>query len=115
MRIDPVSMNRSAESHAADLFTDREPESQVLKHTLAAHRRRLDDTGADTDAHHNVLVYYGVGGIGKSTLSERLEAWVKGELPLMIKARSSRRAGLSDQLLAAGHAEQAPCPRQSQA
>jgi hypothetical protein len=31
---------------------------------------------------HNVLTFYGMGGIGKTALSERLEAWVNRGLPL---------------------------------
>jgi hypothetical protein len=83
MRIDPGSMLSADVPHAAELFTDRQSESNVLKTALKAHRRRIDDDNADMNVRHNVLVYYGVGGVGKSTLSERLEAWVNGRLPLM--------------------------------
>lgn len=43
----------------------------------------------------NVLVYYGVGGIGKTTLSERLEKWCRGELPPTDAWGPAPRTGLS--------------------
>lgn len=44
--------------------------------TLALHRRLMDSTEV-SDGARNVLMFYGVGGIGKSMLSERLEKWVE--------------------------------------
>ncbi|MDO2378384.1 hypothetical protein Q2298_08460 [Rhodococcus electrodiphilus] len=38
------------------------------------------DTTENIPAAKNILVYYGVGGIGKTTLSERLEKWSNGDL-----------------------------------
>lgn len=72
-----------SEALLADLFTDRLPESVAFAEALAAHRRRLDDTtGAeDSPRGRNVLVFHGMGGIGKSELSRRLEKWVAGKLP----------------------------------
>ncbi|PYC66188.1 hypothetical protein C7C45_26040 [Micromonospora arborensis] len=34
-------------------------------------------------ARRNLVTFYGLGGIGKTALSERLEAWVKHDLPLV--------------------------------
>jgi len=67
-------------SSEGDLFTDRKLESTALKHSLAAHRKNIDGT-LDSSA-RNVLVFYGVGGVGKTTLSERLDAWIDGRLSL---------------------------------
>ncbi|MEV5648961.1 hypothetical protein AB0L57_11985 [Nocardia sp. NPDC052254] len=67
-------------ARVADLFTDRVPESAVFTAALTAHRAYMDAT-EDMSAAENVLVYHGVGGIGKTTLSERLEAWSNGESP----------------------------------
>jgi hypothetical protein len=38
------------------------------------------NTTEDTGAAKNILVFYGLGGIGKTTLSERLQAWANGRL-----------------------------------
>ncbi|MEV0357721.1 hypothetical protein AB0H71_16845 [Nocardia sp. NPDC050697] len=65
--------------HVGDLFTDRVPESDAFSRALTAHREYMDTT-EDILAAKNVLVYYGVGGIGKTTLSERLEQWSNHEL-----------------------------------
>lgn len=73
--------------HAGELFTDRESESEAFKSSLRAFRARLDrddETGGDEAdvARHNVLTFYGLGGVGKTALSERLEAWVHRRLGL---------------------------------
>ncbi|MEZ2389065.1 hypothetical protein AB6813_05845 [bacterium RCC_150] len=83
MKFDPGTMASSTKPHISELFTDRESESNVLKTALKAHRRRIDDDSVDMTVRHNVLVYYGVGGVGKSTLSQRLDDWINGRLPLM--------------------------------
>jgi hypothetical protein len=79
---DNASRQRSPQQllHAGDLFADRIDESVVLTRTLAAHREYMD-TDEDVSAAKNILVFYGVGGIGKTSLSERLEDWLNGELP----------------------------------
>ena len=68
---------------AVDLFTDRVAENaafaaslQVHAERLSRHEARLGEQGRD-----NVLTYYGVGGIGKTELSRRLERWLHGDLP----------------------------------
>ncbi|MFF1881968.1 hypothetical protein ACFVVC_10935 [Pseudarthrobacter sp. NPDC058196] len=66
-----------------ELFTDRESEARAFSYALRSFRSYLDsDTDAD-DARLNVLVYYGLGGIGKTALSERLEKWANRALPLV--------------------------------
>lgn len=58
-----------------DLFTDRLAESTAFAESLQAHRQYMD---AEFEEHHarNCLVFYGASGVGKTTLSERLEAWI---------------------------------------
>jgi hypothetical protein len=65
-----------------ELFTDRESESRVFKTTLQTFRRYLDSETDTGEMRRNLLVLHGLGGIGKTALSHRLEAWVKGQLPL---------------------------------
>ena len=65
--------------HVGDLFTDRLPESVAYALSLDAHRAYMD-SDVDEPAARNLLVFYGVGGIGKTTLSERLERWGSGDL-----------------------------------
>lgn len=83
MRIDPAERikHRRPEPHAGEFFTDREPESVSFGQSLAMHRRLLNSEGV-AKSPRNVLVYYGVGGVGKTTLSQRLQAWVDEALPL---------------------------------
>lgn len=84
MRVPPPgsSAGRSWLPHAGELFTDRESESQALTAALVAFRRHIDRDDEVGIARHNLLTFYGVGGIGKTALSERLEAWVNRGLPL---------------------------------
>lgn len=84
MRIPPPGSTAGPRSipHAGELFTDRESESRAFALSLAAFRRTLDRDDEIGIARNNVLTFYGLGGIGKSALSERLEAWVTDDLPL---------------------------------
>ncbi len=66
--------------HAADLFTDRVPESVAFAQSLRAQRTYLDTDSQGEETARNVLVFHGVGGIGKTTLSRRLEEWASGAL-----------------------------------
>lgn len=68
--------------HASELFTDRQIESTAFKAALARFRRRIDSDDESGVARHNLLTFYGLGGIGKTALSRRLEDWVKHALPL---------------------------------
>lgn len=66
---------------AVDLFTDRLHESEVFTNSLLRHVERVaDGAAAFSQPRRNVLSFYGVGGIGKTELSRRLEQWVSGEL-----------------------------------
>ncbi|OXM67370.1 hypothetical protein [Amycolatopsis vastitatis] len=69
--------------HAGELFTDRESESKAFKKSLAEFRRQIERDDEAGVARRNVLAFYGLGGIGKTTLSERLDAWVGRRLPLV--------------------------------
>ncbi|MBK3564830.1 ATP/GTP-binding protein [Streptomyces sp. MBT62] len=63
---------------ADEAFTNREGQWRMFVSALDAHLRHVTDAGfdaADLEApRRNLLVFHGVGGIGKSTLSRRLEA-----------------------------------------
>jgi len=71
-----------AEYSAVDLFTNRCAEHEIFEFALVRHaeevlagRARLADA-----SRRNVLTFYGIGGIGKTELSRRLERWVLGDL-----------------------------------
>ena len=84
MRVPPPGMDsgRRRIPHAGELFIDRNNESRAFKNGLAEFRKHLDRDDEIGVARHNLLIFYGLGGIGKSALSARLEAWVGGDLPL---------------------------------
>ncbi|RAO36584.1 hypothetical protein ONO23_01641 [Micromonospora noduli] len=85
MKVSPPGSgeHRDGPPHAGELFTDRETESQAFKSTVTRFRQLLDSDDEVGVARHNVLTFYGLGGIGKTALSERLEAWVRHDLPLV--------------------------------
>jgi hypothetical protein len=84
MRVPPPGSGANSAwlPQAGELFTDRESESSAFKSSLASFRRHIDRDDEVGQARHNVLTFYGLGGIGKTALSERLEAWVNYDLPL---------------------------------
>ncbi|MEV7177798.1 ATP/GTP-binding protein [Kitasatospora sp. NPDC093679] len=61
-----------------EAFTNRQGQWQAVADALAGHLAALAAPGFDVQdleaARRNVLVFHGVGGIGKSTLSRKLEA-----------------------------------------
>ncbi|MGW0734435.1 ATP/GTP-binding protein [Streptomyces sp. NPDC002851] len=61
------------ELKAVDFFADRRDEWATVAESLARHTRWVSEPGFDVEdleaPRRNVLVFYGVGGIGKSTLS----------------------------------------------
>ncbi|MFE0421537.1 ATP/GTP-binding protein [Streptomyces sp. NPDC058953] len=70
--------------NAVDYFADRRDEWRTVAVSLANHTERVRGPGFDVEdletARRNVLVFYGVGGIGKSTLSRGIaEHLVDGE------------------------------------
>ncbi|MFD5840035.1 hypothetical protein [Streptomyces chartreusis] len=67
---------------ATDLFTDRVDEYTAFAEALRLHTRRIREGSAilGTAARRNVISFYGIGGIGKTELSRRLESWARGEL-----------------------------------
>jgi len=67
---------------AVETFTDRNPESVSFADLVDSHLRVLEDPSPSGFEHSrdNLLVFYGIGGLGKTSLSERLEQWITGEL-----------------------------------
>ncbi|MFD3931754.1 ATP/GTP-binding protein [Streptomyces sp. NPDC058614] len=63
---------------AEEAFTNRQTQWQAVVAALADHLQRVADPSFDVEdlasPRHNVLVGHGVGGIGKSTLSRKIEA-----------------------------------------
>ncbi|WP_435858303.1 ATP/GTP-binding protein [Streptomyces sparsogenes] len=63
---------------ANEAFTNRQAQWQAVTTGLAEHQRRVNSTGFDVEdlesPRRNILVFHGVGGIGKSTLSRKIEA-----------------------------------------
>ncbi|MER6075900.1 hypothetical protein ABT187_45575 [Streptomyces sp. NPDC001817] len=63
---------------ASEAFTNREMQWELLAAALASHMRTTTDPGFDVEdmvaPRDNVIVFHGVGGIGKTTLSRKLEA-----------------------------------------
>ena len=81
MRVEPPKSGRPGfPPHRDDLFTNRDNESRLFSDALTDFRRLLDEEVDAGTARWNVRVFHGVGGIGKTALSARLEAWIKGHL-----------------------------------
>ncbi|THA53136.1 ATP/GTP-binding protein [Streptomyces sp. A1136] len=63
---------------AAEAFTNRQAQWDLVAAALAEHLRHVADPGFDVEdlerPRNNVIVFHGVGGIGKTTLSRKLEA-----------------------------------------
>lgn len=66
---------------ASYLFVDRVHDSEALRVSLLAHLERVRIDTITARDNENVLVFYGLGGMGKTRLSERLEHWLRGDLP----------------------------------
>ncbi|MFI8515330.1 tetratricopeptide repeat protein [Streptomyces sp. NPDC085460] len=67
---------------AGEAFTDRHGQWQFVQTALTEHLAHVTAPGFDVEdleaPRTNVIVFYGVGGIGKSTLSRTLEAALAG-------------------------------------
>ncbi|MFJ2900221.1 ATP/GTP-binding protein [Streptomyces sp. NPDC087218] len=63
---------------AAEAFTDRQRQWALVASALEEHLRRTAAAGFDVEdleaPRHNLLVFHGVGGVGKSTLLRKIEA-----------------------------------------
>ncbi|MFF3911625.1 ATP/GTP-binding protein [Streptomyces sp. NPDC001848] len=63
---------------ASEAFTNRQAQWQAVTAGLADHIRRLTSSDFDVEdlesPRTNIIVFHGVGGIGKSTLSRKIEA-----------------------------------------
>ncbi|WP_420077960.1 hypothetical protein ACN6AT_00430 [Streptomyces sp. JL4002] len=67
---------------AAEAFTNRQTQWNLVAAVLADHLRHVADPAFDVEdlerPRNNVIVFHGVGGIGKTTLSRKLEAALAG-------------------------------------
>lgn len=79
--LDPRRPGAAADRPLSDLFVDRQTESAALADAVAAHRARVRADTVDGTTLRNVLTFYGVSGVGKSSLSARLQSWLEGALP----------------------------------
>ncbi|MDI3390041.1 ATP/GTP-binding protein [Streptomyces sp. B-S-A8] len=63
---------------STEAFTNRQAQWESVTTALADHLRRIAEPGFTVEdfeaARNNVVVFYGIGGIGKTTLSRKLEA-----------------------------------------
>ncbi|MEV7684051.1 ATP/GTP-binding protein [Streptomyces sp. NPDC088341] len=70
---------------ADEAFTNRQSQWETAAAALAGHLRHTAGPGFDVEdleaPRRNLLVFHGVGGIGKSTLSRTLEAALAGQRP----------------------------------
>lgn len=75
------SMNDRSVS-TAEAFTNRQAQWELVAVALAGHLRQIAEPGFDVEdlecPRHNVMVFHGVGGIGKTTLSRKLETALAG-------------------------------------
>ncbi|MFD3760891.1 hypothetical protein [Streptomyces sp. NPDC058622] len=66
----------------AEAFTNRQAQWELVAAALADHLRNVAESGFDVEdlerPRNNVIVFHGVGGIGKTTLSRKLEAALSG-------------------------------------
>ncbi|MCZ0983741.1 ATP/GTP-binding protein [Streptomyces diastatochromogenes] len=66
----------------AEAFTNRQAQWELVAAALAEHMARVAAPGFDVEdleaPRNNVLVFHGIGGIGKTTLSRKLEAALTG-------------------------------------
>lgn len=74
----PPTRRRPSDPSAADFFVDRQTESEALSSALSAHVKNCDEGLIDDQTFNNIVSFYGMGGIGKTDLSHRLEAWLSG-------------------------------------
>jgi hypothetical protein len=79
MPLPPQRSGDSEEFSASNLFVNRDSESAALRGAIRDHRDRMHDDTIDSESLRNVLTFYGVSGIGKSSLSTRLESWLHGD------------------------------------
>lgn len=66
-----------ASGSAEVLFADRLEESVALAASVVNHLSRVRASTINPHEAHNLLVFHGVGGVGKTALSRKLEAWLR--------------------------------------
>lgn len=74
----PPEETSAGDGSAGSLFADRVDESVALARSLRSHEERVRSSTIDPREAYSVLTFHGVGGVGKTKLSERLEDWLKG-------------------------------------
>ena len=65
-----------------NMFVGRKKEALDFRRAVEAHRAALDGSecdGGGVECAKNVLVFHGMGGVGKTALSRELEQWARGE------------------------------------
>lgn len=72
------SSNDPSEVESAEAFTNRQQQWSLVATAVEEHLRHIAAPGFDVQdleaARTNLLVFYGVGGVGKSTLLRKIEA-----------------------------------------
>lgn len=67
---------------SAEAFTNRQLQWELVAAALTGHLRHVTDAGFDVEdlqcPRNNIMVFHGVGGIGKTTLSRKLETALTG-------------------------------------
>lgn len=64
-----------------DMFVGRKKEALDFKLAVMEHKAALDGSecdGRNVECAKNVLVFHGMGGVGKTALSRKLEQWARG-------------------------------------
>jgi hypothetical protein len=61
---------------ALESFTDRFPEAEALLESISQLRTRVTNR-TFSDRGENVLAFYGIGGVGKTSLSIALQSWLE--------------------------------------
>ncbi|MFB9686004.1 hypothetical protein [Amycolatopsis plumensis] len=67
---------------ARQIFVDRDAESAAFERAFAVHGASVSAGRCDPvdvlEPRRNVITFYGMGGVGKTTLSHQLQAWASG-------------------------------------
>lgn len=75
---DPADPDVASAAKLVDEFADREEQSAATRASMEFMAEVLR-SGREISAYCHVLTFYGGAGTGKTSLSRRLESWIKGE------------------------------------